>query len=120
MRVLPSTSNPVLVRQKASGVVLGADQSPALHALPRRQPEPEPRVLEDVEIGAHDLGRDAGLARDAGVVEELARRDRGDAQELAERGEIAHQRFPRDLLAEVVAEVGAQLLTRLGRQVVRW
>jgi hypothetical protein len=100
--------------------LLRHDQAAVLRASPRGQAEAEVRVFEDFKVGADDLGGDARFARDVGVVEQLAARERRDAQELRERGQVLHERFGGDLFAQVVAEVGAQLFARLARQEVRW
>jgi hypothetical protein len=51
---------------------------------PGRNPKAEERVLEELEVAPHDLRGYAGLTRHVRVVQELAGRERSDAQKLRE------------------------------------
>ncbi len=95
------------------------DDPPLGTLAERRQETAQKRVHEDLEILLHSIGRDATIARDRLVVDQLSVGERRRVQELRERRQIAGKPFRCDFLLEVVVHVGMDAVSRCRVQVVR-
>ena len=76
--------------------------------LVRRQPVRQQRVFQDVQVALHGGSGHAAVAREPRDVDGGAMAESGDRQEAGEAGQIPHQRFGADLLAQVELHVALQ------------